>query len=246
MLSQQQLEHFKAMLLKDKQELEQSIETHQNGTRDGEQDSTSELSMYDNHPADLATELYEREKDFGIIEFREKHLADVNHALERIENGTYGICEVCGEEIPLERLEALPTATTLVEHTHNKLNMDVHPVEEEVYSAPFGKHDMDNQHENVAYDAEDSWQDVANYGTSETPSDMDRRNSKHYNSMYIESGDPQGYVEPFENFIGTDIYGNNPKVYPGDDHELYEDMIDDYEERAYRGDLPENGYYPRR
>ncbi|GAA3320128.1 hypothetical protein GCM10020331_029830 [Ectobacillus funiculus] len=51
---------------------------------------------------------------------------------------------------------------------------------------------------NVAYDSEDSWQDVANYGTSETPSDFERRDSKHYNSMFNESDEPIGYVESFE------------------------------------------------
>ncbi|WP_129730688.1 MULTISPECIES: TraR/DksA C4-type zinc finger protein [Bacillaceae] len=245
MLSQQQLDEFKATLLHEEKELEYSIQMHHNNDKDGMRDATSELSLYDNHPGDTATDLFEREKDFGIIEFREKQLADVRYALEKIENGTYGICEVSGEEIPFERLEAMPTATTLIEHTHNKLRLDIRPVEEEVLYPPFGIHDMDNKRENVAYDSEDSWQDVANYGTSETPSDFERRDSKHYNSMFNESDEPIGYVESFENFIGTDIYGKNPQVYPGDDHELYEDMIDDYDEQAYRGDLSENSYYPR-
>ena len=80
-----------------------------------------------------------------------------------------------GEEIPFERLEAMPTATTCIQHATNKLNMDTRPVEEEVLSPSFHKHDEDRS---VEYDAEDAWQDVANYGTSETPADLERRDSK--------------------------------------------------------------------
>ncbi|MFX3623751.1 MAG: TraR/DksA C4-type zinc finger protein [Ectobacillus sp.] len=242
MLTPQQLQKCKDMLLHEKQELENSIQKREEYDRASELESVGELSMYDNHPGDMATETYEREKDLGLLEFMHKQLDDVNHALERIENGQYGICEVSGKEIPFERLEAMPTATTLVEYAHNKLMMGARPIEEELTHPPFGKYDMDS---GVGYDAEDAWQDVANYGTSETPSDLERRDSKHYNSMYVDSEEPKGYVENFENFIGTDIYGKNPQVYPGDDHEEYEDMLDDYTERAFTGDLSENDYYPR-
>lgn len=54
--------------------------------------------------------------------------------MQKIEAGTYGICEVSGEEIPFERLEAMPTATTCIQHATNKLNMNTRPVEEEVLS----------------------------------------------------------------------------------------------------------------
>ena len=73
----------------------------------------------------------------------------------------YGICEVSGEEIPFERLEAMPTATTCIQHTTNKLDMQARPVEEEVLDSSFHKHDEDHS---VEFDAEDAWQDVANYG----------------------------------------------------------------------------------
>ena len=109
-----------------------------------------------------------------------------------------------GEEIPFERLEAMPTATTCIQHATNKLNMNTRPVEEEVLSPSFHKHDEDRS---VEYDAEDAWQDVANYGTSETPSDLERQDSKNYNGMYVNSEENVGYVEDFENFIGTDMYG---------------------------------------
>ncbi|MCV5435202.1 hypothetical protein OFN37_39465, partial [Escherichia coli] len=76
------------------------------------------------------------------------------------------------------------------------------PVEEEVLSPSFHKHD---ENHSVGYDAEDSWQDVANYGTSETPADLERRDSKNYNGMYVNSEENVGYVEDFEHFIRTDM-----------------------------------------
>jgi RNA polymerase-binding transcription factor DksA len=77
---------------------------------ESEDDSISELSSIDQHPADIGTETFEREKDISILEQVEAELADVEHALRRLEDGTYGICEACGQPIGEDRLEALPAA----------------------------------------------------------------------------------------------------------------------------------------
>ena len=77
---------------------------------ESEDDSISELSSIDQHPADVGTETFEREKDLSILEHVEAELADVDHALRRLEDGTYGICEACGQPIGEDRLEALPAA----------------------------------------------------------------------------------------------------------------------------------------
>jgi DnaK suppressor protein len=73
-------------------------------------DSVGELSAIDQHPADLGTETFEREKDVSIIEQVESELADVEHALRRLDEGTYGICEACGKPIGDARLDAMPAA----------------------------------------------------------------------------------------------------------------------------------------
>jgi len=75
-----------------------------------EQDSLSELSSVDQHQADMGTETFEREKDLSILEAIEAELADVEHALRRLDEGTYGTCEACGRLIDDERLQALPAA----------------------------------------------------------------------------------------------------------------------------------------
>jgi RNA polymerase-binding transcription factor DksA len=73
-----------------------------------EQDSLSELSSVDQHQADMGTETFEREKDLSILESIEGELADVEHALRRLDEGTYGTCEACGRPIDEDRLQALP------------------------------------------------------------------------------------------------------------------------------------------
>src|SRR5262249_4531255 len=67
------------------------------------------------HPADTASETFEREKDVSILEQLEEELAELQAALERIDQGTYGIDEVTGEPIAPERLTAFPTARTNVD-----------------------------------------------------------------------------------------------------------------------------------
>ena len=80
-----------------------------------ESDELSELSDYDQHPADTGTETFEREKDLSILESLESELEELEAALQRIDDGTYGVDEITGEPIAAERLEAVPTARTNVE-----------------------------------------------------------------------------------------------------------------------------------
>ena len=66
--------------------------------------------------ADLGSDLLEREQTASIRESVQERLADTIQALERLDAGTYGTCEACGEPIPLERLEARPEARYCVTH----------------------------------------------------------------------------------------------------------------------------------
>ena len=80
-----------------------------------ENDDISELADYDQHPADTATETFEREKDLSILEQLENELAELQAALERVDAGTYGIDEVTGQPIDPARLDAFPTARTNID-----------------------------------------------------------------------------------------------------------------------------------
>ncbi|MGH9013185.1 MAG: hypothetical protein ACRDZ1_04510 [Acidimicrobiia bacterium] len=90
----------------------------------GENDQVSELADYDQHPADTASETFEREKDLSILEQLEAELGEIQAALQRIDEGTYGIDEITGRPIASERLEAIPAARTNVDTADIERNHD--------------------------------------------------------------------------------------------------------------------------
>lgn len=239
MLTNEQLKKFKTILEKQKEDMIEKLEEngHMNLASGHPHESTGELSSYDNHPADEGTELFERQKDLALNEHRELEIENIEKALEAIDKGTYGRCEVCGKEIPLERLEALPTTTFCIEHSPDQVTSRQRPIEEGVLMPPFGKFDMDEKDESVVYDAEDAWQEVQKWGTSETPSDFGG-DMDHYNDAYNEPDENDGYVEDFENFAGVDMYGKNITIFPNKDHERYEEALDEEGIMTPFGDLP--------
>ncbi|HEY4600976.1 MAG TPA: TraR/DksA C4-type zinc finger protein [Cerasibacillus sp.] len=220
MLSDTERNHLKATLVERQNELIPQIQDHY-GLENAQRQTTGELSNYDNHPGDLGTETYERGKDLALNEHAERELEDINRALHAIEEGSYGICVECGEDIPYERLEAVPTTNRCIEHASNAPYENARPVEEQVFS-PNINPDNTTPEKQVGYDAEDAWQEVSQYGTSETPSDFfgDR---KDYNEMYPNKDDFVGFVEGIENMMTStedgDILGT----------ELPQNKLENYE-----------------
>lgn len=78
------------------------------------EDSTEE-NVYDQHPADSATPMLNREMDFSLEENARGLLSQINRALEKLEDGTYGTCDSCGRQINEERLEVVPYATLCID-----------------------------------------------------------------------------------------------------------------------------------
>ena len=74
-----------------------------------------ELSVVDQHPADVGSETFERDKEMSILFNVEAELSDVDRALRRIGEGTYGQCEACGRAIGAARLEARPATRFCIE-----------------------------------------------------------------------------------------------------------------------------------
>lgn len=82
---------------------------------ESEGSSSGELSSLDQHPGDMGSETFEREKNMAIMSTLEDQVAEVDQALKRLEAGDYGSCEKCGKPIGDERLEVVPTARYCVE-----------------------------------------------------------------------------------------------------------------------------------
>jgi RNA polymerase-binding protein DksA len=107
-------ERFKAILVEERKRVLDAIEYLHEETP-GSLDDELEEPGVDNHPADSATATLDREIDYTLEENSEHVLAEIDRSLERIEAGTYGICETCGQPISEERLEAIPYATQCID-----------------------------------------------------------------------------------------------------------------------------------
>lgn len=203
-LTSQQLSEFKQLLLTRQNEIINQIQDRY-GLNSSQKDAIGELSSYDNHPGDIGTETFERGKDLALTEHAEKELEAINEALHAIDEGTYGICKVCSMDIPYERLVALPTADTCIEHAEDTQTFTRYrPVEEEVFSPNINLDELTAETQ-VGYDAEDAWQEVSRYGTSETPSDL-YGDHDDYDHMYPNSDERIGATEDIENYpdLGDD------------------------------------------
>ncbi len=96
-------------LLQDEQRRLVEIKDDLTETRaDAQEESVQEPSSYSQHQADVGSDTFDQEKDLTILDSVEGELADVDHALTRLDQGTYGTCEACGKPIADDRLEAMP------------------------------------------------------------------------------------------------------------------------------------------
>jgi len=136
-LSSAEVKKFRAILIEKRNEILGSVTSMETETLRRERSDLSNLPI---HMADMGSDSYEIENTIGLMSSERKILVAINEALDRIENGTYGICEGEGEAIPKARLEAIPWArycvncATLVEKgqlTVNDEEDEIEPDEEE-------------------------------------------------------------------------------------------------------------------
>ncbi|SFX11844.1 transcriptional regulator, TraR/DksA family [Thermoactinomyces sp. DSM 45891] len=205
MINNQQKKQLQGLLEQEQLELQKRFEEHGHyGLENSMNESVGELSGYDNHPADLGSELFERSKDLGLHDMDEHHLHDIQDALSRLKSGDYGQCTVCHQEIPFERLEAVPWTKYCIEHQPEQHSSIRRPVEEQVLHSP--EHTFLDKPDYNAFDGEDAWQAVEQYGTSNPPDFF--RDGEDYNSLYIDQDEPRGYVDLVEAVAITDITGH--------------------------------------
>lgn len=108
-------EHARERLIAERDRLTQVRDAADRLSISATEAAARELSSVDQHPAEQATEILERELDLGVLQSVEAQLALVETALERLGSGTYGNCQVCGKPIAEARLEAMPAARYCVE-----------------------------------------------------------------------------------------------------------------------------------
>jgi len=115
-MSKKDLEFFKDLLLNKRKKVVKNLEYLRSTVLDSTtKEASGDHSSYSFHMADQGTDAMEREKAFLFAARDEKYLKQIDEALERIENNTYGICRITGKLIAKERLMAVPTTTISVE-----------------------------------------------------------------------------------------------------------------------------------
>jgi len=203
-MDNKKLNYFKNKLLEEKKETISTINyENENGADSLFQDYFNELSIYDNHPADIGTELYEAEMRSNLKSHEKRILNEIDNALKKLDKGTYGLCEKCGKEIDIERLEIIPSTRYCVNCKGDFLavgdKIETRPVEEEVLKYPFSK-SFNDEKDITGFDGEDSWQAVARFNkTNHEEMALDW----YDNNMYDDN--QSGIVEKVDD-ISNDYY----------------------------------------
>ncbi len=196
---------IEARLERRRQELLGRIdELRDDGLGQSFKESTQELSSYDNHSADGASELYEREKDLGLMEGLRAQIRQVEEAQRRLRAGSYGTCLRCGGRIEPERLAALPWAETCarcanaeVERRRRPPVGHALPREREMFA-----HSFRDGKDEVEFDGEDTWQALARYGNANSPQDTPP--AKRVDEAYVDSGELRDAVEAVELLVDSE------------------------------------------
>jgi RNA polymerase-binding protein DksA len=110
-MRKRELERLEKALLKKRDELIIEIELLRKGNLDtNHKEATGLVSGHTDHMADMGTDMQEREKAFHLAAHQNRFVYNIDEALRRIQDGTYGVCHTCGKNIRFQRLVAAPHA----------------------------------------------------------------------------------------------------------------------------------------
>ena len=102
------IQYFKEKLLAKRAEAKEQIEILIDRRDNLDEADDADLSSLVHHPGDVGSEAEEDAMNYQLLEREKKYVNEINDALERIENGTYGICKATGKVISKGRLDAVP------------------------------------------------------------------------------------------------------------------------------------------
>lgn len=114
-LTEDQLNDFRAILEAERDSLEEEMGTRGRSVGNDWQGSSASAGA-EADPTDAADNIEELATNIPLVEELETRNKQIAKALEKMDKGEYGTCDVCKTEIPLDRLDANPAATTCVSH----------------------------------------------------------------------------------------------------------------------------------
>ena len=118
-MKQQDLDFFKNLLQSKRAEANNTLAEFDRVSNDAGRESSDDRSAYSLHMADRGTDAMEREKSQLLAQRSGDYVEYVEEALERIDNGSFGLCRSCGGDIGRPRREAVPTATQCISCKEN-------------------------------------------------------------------------------------------------------------------------------
>lgn len=114
-------EFYKKLLLTKREELAGDVSQISEETlKKSQKDASGDISGYSFHMADVATDNYDREFSLGLASKERGVIYEINHALQKLQDGTFGSCETCKKPISKIRLKAVPYATLCLKCQQNK------------------------------------------------------------------------------------------------------------------------------
>jgi len=120
-LTKKELTEFKKLVVKKKDEILDEIKHISEDTlKKSQKEASGDISGYTYHMADVATDTYDREFSLGLASNERKFIYELDDALKKIEDGTFGICEECKSLISKTRLKAVPYARLCVKCQEKK------------------------------------------------------------------------------------------------------------------------------
>ncbi|MDR7871459.1 MAG: TraR/DksA C4-type zinc finger protein [Tissierellaceae bacterium] len=148
--------HYYNRLLEERDKVKESLENVGREINDSMDSYYTELSGYDNHPADIATEVFMMEQGKGMKNKLANTLREIEESFDDMDKGQYGVCKSCNKEINEERLDLIPYLKTCVECS-SELTPEVNfrqLIDDKVTSNLYGTIKEDN----VYFDREDTLQ----------------------------------------------------------------------------------------
>ena len=113
-MNKAQLKQFRQLLITERAKLASEIKSIAEDALKSPREASGDLSAYTIHMADMAADTYERELSMNIVSSEQELLYQIDDALKRIDDGSYGVCIQCNKPITMSRLKAVPYASMCV------------------------------------------------------------------------------------------------------------------------------------
>lgn len=157
-MDKQKMNYFQSKLIREKEKLLSLISEEY----DSSNLLSTELSLVDNHPGDIGTEVFQIEQSKGFSNQLKNTLIEIDDSLKDINDGKYGFCSICGKRIDKNRLDLIPYLKNCI-HCSKKDEIMIDTKRKDNFNEyKKGLYGIEDD-ENVGYDGEDIYQDVAEF-----------------------------------------------------------------------------------